>query len=354
MAFYNKQNTAFNMALQKEIEDSCEVLEKYGRKTADPAFYDAQSLEEALNLLSELKGAVVIGGGLDLIGLIRGRIQSPEALISVKNVPGLNHIISLSDDSVDIGAMTSVCKIAESRAVAANFPMLTEAAERIGSPQIRNQATLAGNLCQQTHCWYYRRSPSTGLTYDCIRNGRSGICWAEGGENEHHSIFCSGKCHSANNSDLATALLALNGKIRIHSVHGKKLVNIEQFYTNTGTVLEENEMVTGVMVPSAKEGTKQRFIKVAEREAIDVSIVSAAVAVTLADGYVVSSRIALGGVAFMPYRAVKAEDVLCGQKLTEEIAERAAAAAVSDAHPMSGNEYKVRMLQAVLKRAILE
>jgi len=356
MVSYSNGSTAFALKQQKDIEESYEMLEKYGLHVKSPDFYAAETLNEALSLLAEIEGSKIIAGGMDMMDLMRNTICQPSALISIRNIPQLSHIMNVvvgEERGLDIGSMTKVNTIAESKEIIKKYPLLAQAALHIGSPQIRNMISAAGNLCQQTHCWYYRRSPSTGLTFDCIRNGKGNTCHAKDGENENHAIFCSGKCHSANHSDLAVAFTALDAKLKVSSDAGKRWISMDKFYTNLGNSLKQDEIITGIMIPEAEENTRQQYIKVASRQSIDIAIASVASSIVMDGERVKSARIVLGGVADKPYRALKAEEMLKGERITENIAEKAAKEVASDAEPLEGNEYKVNLLTTILKRAIL-
>ena len=337
----------------REIEEAFLWLNKYWNKPTEPILYDATSMEEALSLLDEYKAeAKIMAGGVDLIGLMKNKVISPMALVNIKAIPLLNHI-SESSDGLEIGALTLIRDIERSALIRGGFPLLAETAQSIGSPQIRNMATMGGNLCQEVRCWYYRRSPLTGISYDCRRKKEDGVCYAVNGENENHAIFGEGECFAVNPSDMATALLSLGAKIRVVSPEGGRTIPIEEFYSNLGNVLESNEIITGIQVPKGKGDTRQRYLKFRIRKAIDFPMVSVAVAVTL-DGNVVSHiKIALGGVSSIPYQAVKAEKFLKGESLTETAAEEAAEASVSDALPLSKNGHKVPIAKTLVKRALL-
>ena len=345
---------SLNLTEAREIEEAFSWLNKYWNKPTQPIFYDAKSMEEALSLLDDHKEeAKIIAGGIDLIGLMKNKVISPKVLVNIKNIPHLDYITETSD-GLDIGTLTLIRDIGRSSLISNQYPLLLEVVQSVGSPQIRNMATMGGNLCQEVRCWYYRRSPITGISYECRRKREGGVCYAIDGENESHAILGESECFAVCPSDMATALLSFDAKIRTVSPTGGRVIPIQGFYTNLGNVLESNEMITGIQIPKVKHQTRQRYLKFRTRKAIDFPIVSVAVVMTLEDKFVSNVKIALGGVSPMPYEAVKAEEILKGELLTEAVAEKAADASISDAMPLSKNGYKIPIIKALVKRTLFE
>ncbi len=343
-----------NLADTREIEEAFSWLNKYWHKPTQPIIYDARSVEEALSLLDEYKEeAKIIAGGIDLIGLMKNKIISPRMLVNIKNIPQMN-CISETSDVLEIGALTLIRDIGRLPLIRSQHPLLSEVAESVGSPQIRNMATMGGNLCQEVRCWYYRRSPVTGISYNCKRKQEGGVCYAVDGENENHAILGETECFAVCPSDMATALLSLDAKIKTVSPTGEKVIPLQGFYTNLGNVLESNEIITGIQIPKVKRNTRQRYLKFRTRKALDFSIVSVAVVITFNDSLICDVKITFGGLSPMPYEAVKAEEVLKGESLTEAVIEKAAEASISDAMPLSKNSYKVPIAKALIKRALFE
>jgi xanthine dehydrogenase YagS FAD-binding subunit len=257
-------------------------------------------------------------------------------------------------ESLEIGALARIHDIERSPILRESYPLLHEVAHSIGSPQIRNMATIGGNLCQEVRCWYYRRSPKTGISFICRRKEEDSPCYAVNGENENHAIFGEGECVAVSPSDMATGLFALDAKINTMSMKGERAIPIRGFYTPLGHVLEPDEIITGVSVPKVQPQTRQRFLKFRARKAIDFSTVSVSSVITSVNGLIRNARIVVGGVSPMPYEAVAAEEVLLGESMKESVAEKAAEAAVRDAMPLSKNGFKVPLVKALIKRSILE
>lgn len=344
----------YKLSDAEEIKNALLWLNKRWDVLTYPEYYHARSVEEAVSLLAEYgKGARIIAGGTDLVGLMKNRVLMPEVLVNIKMIPHLKYI---KEDTAGlaIGALTLINDIERSTLIKNRYPILFEAACQIASPQIRNMATIGGNLCQQVRCWYYRRSSVTGLSFDCRRKKESGVCYAVDGENQHHAIFGGSECFAVNPSDMATVLLALDASINTVNCTGARLIPIERFYTDLGNILEPGEIITGIQVPHGAQGTKQRFLKFRTRKAIDFAIASVATVMTLSDNIVTDARIVLGGVSPKPYRAVAAEEIIKGQPMTTSLGAKAAKASAKDAMPLSKNGHKVPIVEALVKRVLLE
>ena len=297
--------------------------------------------------------ARIIAGGIDVIGLMKNRVVSPSVLINIKGVRELNEIHE-RPGGIDIGSLATIDDIENSDLVRRRIPLLSEIAGSVGSPQIRNMGTLGGNLCQDVRCWYYRRSPVTGISFTCRRKKEGHGCFAVNGENENHAIFGEGVCVAVCPSDLAMGLSALGATINTVNPGGGRVIPIGQFYTALGHVLEPDEMITHIHIPEVRANTRQRFLKFRVRKAIDFSTVSVSSVLTVTGSTIDDARIILGGVSPVPHEAVKAKNVLVGERLTEDVAEEAARASVSDAMPLAKNGFKVPLVKALVKRALLD
>lgn len=315
--------------------------------------FDATSIEKAVSMLDAYKGkARVIAGGTDLLHAMREDCAPvyPEAVVNLKTIPNLSYIKE-DAEGLKIGALTTLDEIAGSSIVQGKYTALSEAAHAVGSPHLRNMGTIAGNICQDVRCWYYRDK-----LFKCIRKGGT-ICYALTGDNRwYHSIFGTlDGCAAVNPSDTVSALVALNGKVKVRGPKGERTIPVEQFSKSTypGTVLETSEIVTEVQVPTPKAGTKSKFLKFAIRKAIDFAIVNVAVAVTVEGTTVSDARVALGGVYLLPYRAKKAEEALKGKAIDDATAGDAAAKSVDGAVALTKNAYKVELVKTLVKRAVL-
>ena len=336
----------------RTVEQTLDQLSKYWAEVKQLEYFNARSIEEAVSLLDKYaEKAKIIAGGVDLVRLMRNKIIDPRVLVNIDTIPDLASITK-DAECLKIGALTTINDIHTSVVVREKYPLLAEAAFSVSSPQVRQMATIGGNLCQEVNCWYYRMSPVTGKTFFCYRKGGT-QCFAAHGDNRYHSIFPADTCHAVCQSDMAPALIALEAEMTVASPGGERVIPLEALYTPLGVVLKPNELITDLRIPNITHDTKQRYLKFRIRKTIDPAIASVAVVLTASEGRVERARIMLGGVAPVPYRSVRAEDVLIGKKVTESLAQTAAEAAVSTALPLSMNAYKVSIIKALVKRAIL-
>jgi xanthine dehydrogenase YagS FAD-binding subunit len=296
--------------------------------------------------------ASIIAGGTDLLGKMKDAIlpRYPEALIDIKNIPGLD-FLKEERGVLRIGALTRLEDIGKEPLIREKYVALAQAAGRTASPHLREMGTIAGNLCQDIRCWYYRNPNNR---FPCLRKG-GGRCYAIEGDNRYHSIMggsVEGGCYAVHPSDTAPALIALNAKIKT----SKRTLDAEDLFqvdvTKT-TILDSDEVVTEIRVPEPKSGSRSAFIKFAIRKSIDFPIVNCAAMITSKKGVVIAARICLNAIAVKPYRAVKAEKTILKKSIDESVAEAAGSAAMSDAKPMERNGYMVQIAKVLIKRAIL-
>ncbi len=326
-------------------------LRKPRGKQAYPGHFNARSIEDALSLLRLKKEAKIIAGGVDLVGLMKNRVMIPGALVNLKTIPDLDYIKEEAE-GLKIGVLTTLKDIETSAIIKARYSILAQAAHSVASPHVRNMATIAGNLCQEVRCWYYRRPPFVGPTYFCRRKGGD-RCFVPDGANHFHAIIGGGPCFAVCASDMAPALVALGAQLRIAGQNGERTIALEEFYTPLGNILKPDEIITEVIVPAPKPGVRQRYLKFRVRKTIDFAISSVAAVIGVEDGVVSDARIVLGGIAPMPYRAMDAEEAIIKKQITDAVAEAAARAALSSVKPLSSNAYKVPITRALVKRAIM-
>jgi xanthine dehydrogenase YagS FAD-binding subunit len=310
--------------------------------------FDASSIAEAVALLGktddrtkDLTYGKVIAGGTDLIGGLRRGIDptSPDFLVNIKKIDALKGIIE-DAEGLHIGPLTSVEDCRTNPTIVSKYNLISQAATRTSTWELRTMGTIGGNICQETRCWYYRARRNR---FNCIRKGGT-VCYLQLGYNHFGSIFGGpGGCYTAHPSDLAPALISLDASLKITGKAGERIVKLEDFYTYLGNVLTEYEIITDIVVPTPEVGAKGTFLKQAIRKAIDFALVNVAVFISPGD-----ARIVLGGVYPTPYRATAAEDVVEAGGTAEEAAD----AAVATAHPLGYNGYKVDIAKALVKRAI--
>lgn len=317
---------------------------------------NARDLGHALELLGEARRAgrraVVAGGGSDLLGLIKERLLEPDLLVSLRTVGGLDQVRT-AGDGVRIGGLITLDALARDERVRRDHTALAEAAASVATPQIRNAATLAGNVCQRPWCWYFRGG------FPCFKNGGT-VCFAVTGQNQHHAIFGGGPSYIVHPSDTAPALQALGARFRLVSPAGERTLAAEDFFTlpavspERENALRQDELLAEVLLPPRRDGVRSSYFKVLDREAWTHAVVSVAAVLELEGERVRAARLVLGGVAPVPWRVARAERVLEGQPLTEALAAKAAATAVFGAVPLQHNAYKVPLLRAAVERSLLE
>jgi xanthine dehydrogenase YagS FAD-binding subunit len=315
---------------------------------------NARTVHEACALLKKYKGkAMLNAGGTELLSTLKGEHLSnyPEAVINIKTIPGLDYIRQDSK-GLKIGALATLSNIAGASVVKEKYKALAEGGYAVATPQIRNMATLAGNLCQEVRCWYYRYPHAIGGPLLCLRKG-SGPCLAVSGDNRYHAILGGKGCFAVCPSDTAVALTALNAVMNIAGVRKNRIVPVKDFFTTLGNVLHPGEIVTEIQIPEPQDRARQKYLKFTLRTPIDFPIVSVASVITIERGVCVDARIALGAVAPGPVRAKAAEELIIGRPVDEHRAAEAAEQAVAGAQPLSMNAYKVEIAKTLVKRAIL-
>ena len=313
-------------------------------------YLQPQSLEEASSLLS-VDGAYALAGGSDLLSEMKERVVSPAALVSLAGVEELR-AVEVTPEGVRIGAMVSLAALAGNTELQQRYPLLTEAAGGIATPQIRNVGTLGGNLCQRPRCFYYR-SPLTL----CLKKGGDS-CLALAGNSKYLSILGGERCYIVHPSDMAVALVALDAQVELGGPAGRRTMSLQEFFIGPSVnltsenVLQTGEVVASVSVRSSPENTRSVYLKAREREAGDFALVSVAAALAVTDGRVSWCRVSLGGVAPYPYRAQEAEECLIGIAAANADAAEAGRRAVAGATPLRGNGYKVDLAANLIKQAI--
>ncbi|MHB9096222.1 MAG: FAD binding domain-containing protein, partial [Syntrophales bacterium] len=246
-----------------------------------------------------------------------------------------------------IGALATVSDVANHPFIGERYPALVQAAREVASPQLRNQGTIGGNLCQKPRCWYYRGD------FHCSRKGGS-QCFAVAGENQYHCILGGEGCYIVHPSDLAMALVAYGAKIEIAHTRGTRTVPVEKFYVlpeqeiTRETILEAVEVVTAVLLPRPPQGLKSSYRKVRARGSWDFALAGVALALRFSGGKVDSARVVLGGAAPVPWRSPEAEEAITGRALDEATIARAAAAAMKAARPLEHNGYKIDLFKGLL------
>jgi len=315
------------------------------------SYKKASSVQDAA-ALSAAPGAHVLAGGTDLLGCLRDGVFAAQTVVSLSGIAELKGIAPRTGGGLRIGALTTLAEIVANKQVVDSYRVLAEAAASVASPQLRNQGTIGGNICQRPRCWYFRGD------FHCLRKGGD-ICFAETGENQFHAILGWDRCYAVHPSDTAAALVALGARVTIASPKGRRTIPLESFFilpkvsVVKESVLLPGEVVTEILLDTPPHGLRSTYRKVRERGAFDFATAGAAIALTVADGKVATARIALSGVAAAPWRSPEAEKALTGKPLDNVTVEAAAQAALKDAVPLEKNGYKIAMVRGILEETLL-
>jgi len=315
-------------------------------------YIQPENLKEASQIVRENpEDSVFFAGGTDLLGLLKDDIVSPEKVVNLKSLPKMDSISYLPGKGLKIGALTKIVTIAENPIINQKFPVLAQAAREVATPQLRNVGTIAGNICQRPRCWYYRND------FACLRkNGDE--CFAPDGENKHHCIIGGDPCYIVHPSDMAIALSSLQAKFSIFSGRKTRTVQIDNFFVLPETdylhenILEPGEIITEIQIPDLPEGAKNGYLKFKERDAWDFAMVSVAAVLQTKGTQIKSGRIAIGGVAPIPWIEAELNSQLAGMIINEENLKQLAQKALSKAEPLDKNEYKLLLAQNLIKRLL--
>lgn len=314
-----------------------------------------ESLEAAMSRLeNHADGQSVrpLAGGTDLLTLMKSDIVRPETLIDIKRVAELDDRIETTAEGTTIGALATLSQLEHDSIILGSFPALADAASQAATPQLRNMATIGGNVLQRPRCWYFRDKDISCW----LKGGDS--CPARDGENTHHAIFQESPCVAVHPSDSAAALIALNAQVRIRSTVGGRTVPIEDFFTlptddhRRENVLEPGELILGFTLPAPEAGSRSVYLKAMDRKAWAFALVGVAVSVTVRDGRISDARVVLGGVAPIPRRVTRVEEALRGAVPDSSLFRRMATLALEDAQPLRRNAYKVVLARTMIERAL--
>ena len=318
------------------------------------SYLQASDEGAAVATVAKNPSASFVAGGTEMLNWMKDGIEEPDLLVDVNALPFKD--VEVRGHNVRIGAMCTMSDVASEPAVREAYPALAEALEASASPQLRNMATIGGNLLQRTRCPYFRET-----SFPCNKRSPGSGCSALAGEHRMHAILgASDACVAVHPSDLAVALVALDAVVHTRGAGGERTIPIDDFYLLPGsapereTVLQHGELIVGVEVPASPFAARSRYLKVRERASYEFALVSTAVAIELVDGTVSSARVALGGVAPKPWRARAAEEVLLGDRLDAAAIAAAGAVAVRGARPLRDNAFKVRLAERAVVRALSE
>lgn len=318
------------------------------------AFVEPATLAEAVALLQDGSGqARLLAGGSDLLGELKDEVAHYERLISLAGLSGLQ---SLQEDSrgIHLGALMTLAQLEYEPRLQGPYRLVAEAARGVATPEIRQQGTLGGNLCQRPRCLYYRSA-----LMPCLKKGGTDCPAVDGPYQDYLSIMGGPGCFSVHASDLAPPLVALGGVVSMYGATGVRTLPLEAFFAGPErdvqreNVLSPAEIVTEVFLPAPPASWRGTYLKARARTAGDFPLVSAAVGYALDHGLMQQPRLVLGGVAPLPWRSQSAEALLEGRPPHLSLATQAAEAALADAQPLSHNAFKVDLARTLLARAIM-
>ena len=310
--------------------------------------------KDAVRALSPERDKVApIAGGQDLLALMKDYIAQPDRVVNVKGALDAA-VTPMPGGGLKIGAAMKVADLAEHAEVVRLYPALAQAAIEVGTPQIRNQGTVGGNLNQRPRCWYYRNEE-----FICFKKGGN-VCFSPAGENQFHAIFGSGPSFIVHPSSLAVPAVAYGATFRLFGPKGERMVPAAEYFTmptlqnvQSENVLAPDELLTHVILP-APGTVKSGHYEVRYKTSHDWPIAFATVVLSMSGNTVRTARVVMGAVAPVPWRSQPAEAALAGKPITEETATAAAEAALRDARPLSQNAYKIQVAKTAVKRAILQ
>ncbi len=313
------------------------------------AYARAADLETAVQLLSKTPNAKLLGGGTNLVDLMRENIEQPDALVDVTGLP-LDRIQERPDGGLVIGATVRNTAVAVHPVVRDRYPLLAQAIVFGASGQIRNMATVAGNLMQRTRCLYFYDHAAR-----CNKRAPGAGCDAIGGFNRMHAILgASDSCIATHPSDMCVALAALNAKVKVVGPNGERTIAFEDFHRlpedtpHIETDLQPGELITGIEIPPLGFARRSLYRKIRDRASYAFALVSVAAALEVDNGKVRNIRLALGGVAHKPWRATEAERVLAGANAGPESFRQAAEAELAPARGLAHNDFKIELAKRTI------
>jgi len=326
-------------------------------KTAQEAAKSATCTAPQLTVASRNgimpNSAIIKAGGIDLLDLMKEGVLKSSCLVNIRSLPALQCASFEAGKGMQIGSLLTLSEIENNKDIRQRFAALAESAAHIATPNIRNVATVGGNLLQRPRCWYFRSAD-----FDCLKKGGS-HCFAIDGENKYHAIFDNQKCPAVHASTIAVALVALGASIDILGAEGKtKNIKVENFFNGPSIDVQKenslapNELITFIRIPDKK--LRSAHLKFGEKESYDWSIADCAVALDMNGDVCKTASVVVGAVAPVPWRAREAENALAGKKITESLAREAAELALKHATPLAQNAYKVQLSKVAIERTILK
>jgi len=310
------------------------------------------TLKKAVKELKSGEDVLLHAGGTDLLGCLHDGVFPASKLVSVSALEALQGKKKLADGGLKIGALTTIRSVATDADIRNRYAALAQAAAEVASPQLREQGTLGGNLCQKPRCWYYRGQ------FPCLRKGGR-KCFAFKGQNQFHCILGGSACYIVHPSDTAPALIALGADLQVTGPRGDRSLPVAELHVPPNedprreTFLEAGEIITAIKLPKPPAGLKSSYRKVRARQSWDFAVAGVALALVMDAGNIRHGRIVLSGAAPIPWRSEQAEKVLQGRPLNADTAAEAATAAMADARPLEHNEYKIALFKGLIEEELM-
>lgn len=301
-----------------------------------------------------LNGSRFLAGGTDLLTLMKADVVRPSTLVDIKRTDGLPHGIEARDGGLVLGALVTLGEIERHPEIGRQYRALYEAVAQAATPQLRNMATIGGNLLQRPRCWYFRSS----LFHCWLKGGDE--CQARDGENQHHAVLGESTCVATHPSDPASALIALGASVRLRGSGGERTLLVEDLFAEptekrrTETVIQPDELLVEVILPAPADGARSTYLKAMDRKVWAFALVGVAANLRLDGGTIGDAHLVLSGVAPIPWRARAAEQTLIGQQATPELVARAADVAVAMAQPLEHNGYKIPLARNMVRRVLTD
>jgi xanthine dehydrogenase YagS FAD-binding subunit len=316
----------------------------------------AATVDEAPQLVTGTdtaqNGSRFLAGGTDLLTLMKADVVAPSLLVDIKRTDGLPRGIEEHKDGLVLGALTTLSEIERHPAIAERYRALGEAVSQAATPQLRNMATIGGNLLQRPRCWYFR----SRLFHCWLKGGDA--CHAQDGENQHHALFGESPCVAVHASDSASALIALGASVRLRGGSGERTLPVEELFAEptddrrAETIVQPDELLLDITLPPPSAGGRSTYLKAMDRKVWAFALVGVAAMLRLDGRTIDDARIMLSGVAPIPWRARAAEQNLLGQEAAPALFEHAADAAVGYARPLEHNGYKVPLARNLVRCAL--
>jgi xanthine dehydrogenase YagS FAD-binding subunit len=315
-------------------------------------YSSATTVDETIKLLGQDHQVRPLAGGTDLLTLMKAGIAAPAHLVDIKRLDEIPSGIADSEQGTTIGALTTLTEIELDESLQRRYPALTQAAALAATPQLRNMATIGGNLLQRPRCWYFRHAH-----FHCWLKGGD-ECHAREGQNQNHAIFGDSPCVAAHPSDPPAALIALDAEVQLRGPLGERTLTLEEFFTlpqddhRQETQISDDELLLSIRIPALPASTRSIFLKAMDRKVWAFALVGVAARLQIEGGSVAAARLVLSGVAPIPWRLHEAEQMLIGSRLDEAKITQVAEAALAQARPLEHNGYKVSLAQNLIRRAL--